>query len=381
MKKIVEQIFSNNNINYGRQTELDIAKAMMIVCLAHIHCIIQCTPEEGLVSGIPYVFDTVIGGPLSFPMYMFAMGIGIVYSENATPANLAKRAVKLGIVGYGLNICRFLIPCLIGYAITGEQDRYIDPLVYRVLGNDIMQFAPLALALFALLIFLKVPDWIMLVLSYIMTAVGTLLNGTDIGSPLGNIFMGYFIGTEDAAGEVISDFPLLNWFVVPVCGYIFGKFLIRVKNKNKFYILISPICLAISIIYFYIGITNELGMFGEGQNCYYHISIQDVTISILAAIGLLGVYHFVGKLLGRRIKGIIKEISRNINAIYCIHWVFVIVATELVVYLISGSQELPVDITMVLATAISIVSIIIAHYYQKIKTVWRKRNEESKIAP
>lgn len=121
-------------------------------------------------------------------------------------------------------------------------------------------------------------------------------------------------------------------------------------------------------------------MFGEGQNCYYHISIQDVTVSILAAIGLLGVYHFAGKLAGKRLKALIKDISRNINSIYCIHWVFVVVITNLIIYIPRGTQELPIGITVLIGSAISIVSIMIAHYYRKIKTDWRRKHEKEKAA-
>lgn len=36
-----------------------------------------------LESGIPYLFDTVIGGPFSAPMYLFAMGISMDYTRAA----------------------------------------------------------------------------------------------------------------------------------------------------------------------------------------------------------------------------------------------------------------------------------------------------------
>ena len=77
--KLKDRIFSKEEINTERQWELDLARAVIIFCLALIHCTIECTSDEGLTSGIPYLFDTVIGGPFSAPMYMFVMGVGMAY--------------------------------------------------------------------------------------------------------------------------------------------------------------------------------------------------------------------------------------------------------------------------------------------------------------
>ena len=73
--KLKTRIFSDKEVNTGRQQELDLARAFIIFCLAIIHVTIECTSDEGLTSGIPYLFDTIIGGPFSAPMYMFVMGI------------------------------------------------------------------------------------------------------------------------------------------------------------------------------------------------------------------------------------------------------------------------------------------------------------------
>ena len=54
-------ILSDSDINNGRQSEIDLARAVIIFCLALIHCTIECTSDEGLTSGIPYLFDTVMG--------------------------------------------------------------------------------------------------------------------------------------------------------------------------------------------------------------------------------------------------------------------------------------------------------------------------------
>ena len=79
-------LFADKPVNTGRQNALDLGKAFPILCLPFVHTFIECTTDAGLGHGIPYLFDSIIGGPFSAPMWMFAMGIGILYT--AVPAML-----------------------------------------------------------------------------------------------------------------------------------------------------------------------------------------------------------------------------------------------------------------------------------------------------
>ena len=365
--RIRDKIFSDNEINVGRQKELDLARAFIIFCLALIHVTIECSSDEALTSGIPYLFDTVIGGPFSAPMYMFVMGIGMVYTTKNTPYKHFMRGLWIFILGYLLNICRFVIPYSIGYAITGEYTTYIEPLIYKALGNDILTFGGIAMMVMALFVKLKLKNITMLIIAVIMCAFGTLLNGVDVGSPIGNIFLGYIIGTEDAAGMVLSYFPVFNWLMFPVCGYIFGLMLKRVKNKNLFYLLFSLPAIIVAIVYFSLGIYYEVGMFGEGQNCYYHMIFSDVIASLSLTMGMIGVYYAISKVLPKKIENIAVNISKNITSVYCIHWVLISFIVNVWMYIARGTTLLTSWQIVCLGSAISILSIVIAHYFRKFR--------------
>ena len=367
MNEIKDKIFAHEEINTSRQWELDLARAVIIFCLALIHVTIECTSDEGLCNGIPYLFDTVIGGPFSAPMYMFVMGIGMSYTKRNSPMDHFVRGAKIFMLGYILNICRFLIPYSIGYAITGEYDTYLEPLIYKVLGNDILTFAGLAMMIMALFVRLKLSNLKMLVIATVMCALGTWFNGVDVETPLGNIFLGYLIGTEDAAGMVLSDFPILNWLIFPICGYVFGYVLKRVKDKKRFYLTFALPALLVSVVYFAFGIYNEVGMFGEGQNCYYHMIFPDVFASLCLTVGMIGVYYFVFKMLPPKLVYVAWSTSENITQIYFIHWVLVSVIVNLFMYIIRGTTLLTPWQVVALGTAISIVSIVIAHQLTKLK--------------
>lgn len=365
--RIRDKIFSDNEINAGRQKELDLARAFIIFCLALIHITIECTSDEGLTSGISYLFDTVIGGPFSAPMYMFVMGIGMVYTSKNTSWNHFTRGVKIFAFGYLLNICRFLIPYSIGYAVTGDYSTYIEPLIYKVLGNDILTFGGLAMMIIALFIKLRLSKLVMLIIATVTCVLGTALNGVDVVSPLGNIFLGYIIGTEDAAGMVLSYFPVFNWLMFPVCGYIFGLMLKRVKNKNLFYLLFSLPAIIVAIVYFSLGIYYEVGMFGEGQNCYYHMIFSDVIASLSLTMGMIGVYYAISKVLPKKIENIAVNISKNITSVYCIHWVLISLIVNVWMYIARGTTLLTSWQIVCLGSAISILSIVIAHYFRKFR--------------
>ena len=374
--KLKDKIFSNESINTRRQWELDLARAVIIFCLAIIHVVIECTTDEGLCTGIPYLFDTIIGGPFSAPMYMFVMGVGMCYTRNNTPRNHFARGAKIFAVGYALNICRFLIPYAIGYWITGDYAVYMEPLLYKVLCNDILTFAGLAMMIMALFVKLKFSNIVMLIVAAIMCGFGTLLNGVDVQSPLGNIFGGYLIGTEDAAGMVLSDFPVLNWLMFPVCGYVFGSVLKRVKDKKLFYLSFSLPALIVAIVYFAFGIYFERGMFGEGQNCYYHMIFSDVLASLCLTVGMIGAYYFILKVFPKKLFYVAWSISENITPIYFIHWVLVSCVVNLCMYVIRGTTILTPWQAVGLGTAISIASIIFAHFLTK----WagkRRKNEKT----
>lgn len=366
-------VFCDKPCNTDRQPELDLGKAIPVLCLAFIHCIIECTPEEKLVSGIPYLFDTVVGGALSAPMYMFAMGIGMVYTKHNTAKDLAERGIHLCVCAYALNICRYLIPYLFGYAVTKDSEHFLGDLLYKTLENDILLFASLSFLCAALFKRFNISHLVMLTAGAVFSVIGTQLNGIDFQSIPGNIFLGYLMGTEDGAGLVRSYFPFLNWFIVPASGCVFGYYLQRVRDKKKFYAFISAPALILAAAYFVYGIHTERGMFGEGQNCYYHIITSDVIASIMAAMGLLGVYYVLVPLLPKKLSAFFTEVSRNITYVYCIHWIFVVWITNVFIYIITGTQELPVWETLLLAAAIDAVSVTLAHYINR-----RRKHEKKK---
>jgi hypothetical protein len=372
-----EKVYAPQPVNTGRQHELDMAKLMMLFFLPFIHCIIECTPEEGFVSGIPFLFDSVIGGPMSAPVYMFAMGVGMAYSRRASARHFARRGLLLMGIGYVLNICRFLLPFLVGYAATGDRERYLEPLFCRVLGNDILPYAGLVFLAMALFLRLKLPDLALLGIGLASSLVANFFNGCSVGSTVGNIVVGYFVGTESPLGGpwIYSDFPLLNWILIPLCGYVLGKRLRYVKNKGLFYACIAPVCGVIAVVYCGVNIVQARGMFGEGENCYYHVTTPDLLACLCVAIGLVGLHYLLSLVLPRRVLTWASRAARNINAIYCIHWVLVSWIAIVLVPIVTGETYMSVNAALALGLGISLVTIWLANVWaQRIRPRLKREN-------
>ena len=369
MENELRPLLADEHVNTGRQWEMDLARAIPILCLPIIHCIIECCTDEMLESGIPYLFDTVIGGPFSAPMYLFAMGVSIEYTRRRTPGLIAAKGFDLILISYLLNIFRFLIPYLIGYALSGDREQFIEPLLYRVLGNDVLLFAGIALVVIALFMRWHFSSKQMMLTAIGFSVIGALTTGVDTGVPILNILLGSFIPTEDQTGLLISDFPLTTWLIVPVTGICFGRLLVRVRpeDKARFYATVSVPALAIALIYGCVGIEHTWGMFGEGQNCYYHMMPWDMFACLMLDIGMMGVWYFVTRRISPKSQAFFTDISSKITSFYCIHWVMVRTVTNVILYLKNGTQVLPVWKTLVISVCIIFATLFVAEQWREFR--------------
>ena len=95
MNRQIKETLADEPVNTGRQLEVDIGKASMILMLPFIHCIIECSTDAQFDYGIFYITNTA----------------------------------------------RYLIPYFVGYGITGDREHFIEPLIFKWLGCDVLLFA------------------------------------------------------------------------------------------------------------------------------------------------------------------------------------------------------------------------------------------------
>ncbi len=373
----IKELFSKEPCNTGRQFELDFLRMILIIRLATVHVFVDASPPATLdVLGIPYYFDSVVGGFIGPTRFMLAMGIGLAYTRHGSAKEVFQRGIRLWTVGFVLNVFRFLIPSLIGYAITGDAEKFIEPLPYLFFGNDIMQFAALAMLLMGILLHFRLTPWKILAVSFGMSLVGNFLRNIDTSNNVLNIILGHFVGVEDKSGDtyIISDFPLVIWFLFYAFGFVFGYYYKRLKDKGKFYLIVSPACVIISFGFAAREIIGGFGMMmGEGANVFYHMNTVEAVMCIMAFVGLLGLHYFISKYVPAKLRPPIESISRNVNSVYCIHWVLVWWSVDLVIYCIKGDTYLKPLPAFALGCLLSLASILLAELWSRIKAKRKKR--------
>ncbi|MCR5734646.1 MAG: acyltransferase [Lachnospiraceae bacterium] len=370
--KTLRNCIDEGLVNKGRQPEIDLARAIPVFCLPIVHTVIECTPLKRIYDPIPFFFNIVIGQFFGAPMFLFVMGVCILYSKKNTPRAMMLRGIILFIAGFVLNAVRFFIPFMIGYAITGDADKFLTPLPYKVFGNDVLQFAGLFFLLFGFLQYKKISDKYIFIIAALMSVLGSLIRHFDTGYAALNIALGHIIGTEDRAGlYVMSDFPLLNWFIVPIYGYLFGKLLLHISDKDRFYKIVAPVPLILYVVFYLLECTYDFGQMGIGrtilycENCYYHALWYDTLGYAVFAVGILGVYYYLMKIFKEPVRRFVVSLSGNITRVYVIHWFFVIMITNVLLYSIRGTQDLPIVPTLLISFGIFMITYPLALLWER----------------
>ena len=366
-------ISSFNRINTGRQPEVDLGKAVMLFLLPFIHVTILMTPDDALDHGMPYFFDTIAGGPFAAPMFIMAMGIGVVYSSKSSAKEYLIKGIGIFVSGFIVNFFAEGIPRLIAYNVTGDE-AYSAEIIYRVFGDNVLQFSGIAIIFTSLLIYLKVSETVVISIAAVLSLFSNLFYETDLGSDVANIIGGHFVGTQNAQGLVISDFPFTNWFIVFIAGYIFARRLIQTTDKTELYKKIFMVTAPVSVVYLVLGIHYRIGMFGPGQDCYYHARTHEILMMICFNLAMLSIYYFISLKLPKAVQNIAYIFSKNILQYYCVHLTLVSVVCIVFASAILGIQVFTMPQILIVSFAISIVSVLLANLYTtKIKPLFRRK--------
>ncbi len=366
-------LFSQSPCNTSRQTEVDISKAVVACTLAAIHVFVLCSPDRVLdYFGVAYIFDSVLGGPMAAPLFMFSMGIGLAYSKDRSPKRLLKRGISLILMGYLLNICRYLIPSIVGYGISGEYSFYMNPLPFLFFGNDIWQFAGIAHIFMAFLLWLGMSETGTLNTGIILAALAMTMGDVNTRNDAANVILGHIVGVGDE-GRIYSDFPLFIWFAIYAGGYTFGYFLLRLKDKKRFYSIVTLPFLIISITVMVLEYRFEVGMMGgSGANVFYHMTLPEILVCFCFVIGLLGVNFFLSLRLSPGTIRIFEDISRSLMAVYFIQWILVWWSVNVIIYNILGYRYFDWPYGLLLGTVLGLISVVLGIW-------WTKRRKTSNV--
>ena len=352
------KLFGKEEVNISRQFEFDMAKAVCIIGMVFVHCFEELPMSESLENGTAsYIFLTILNTIFGAGTFMISMGLGIAYSWKGNADKLIKRGILLFVLGYVLNAARCgILETVLAFTTKPDLKTYLTTSYFL---DDILQFAGMALLFFGLLKKLHFSDLALFITAFAMSTVGSFFRFLDLGSQELNMFLGVLIGTVDPVNpNAFAPFPLSNWFIIVVLGYLYAKALRRCTNIKKYYAISFPVSAVLLVAYMAFAVPLKLGIFNDDMNYYYQLTVPETLVLLTGAVFATGLYHYVSLLFSNPIKKAIEKISVNLNKIYLIHWV---ILGNLSVVLKNSNKELTNGwLLLALGTAIFVVSVLIA---------------------
>ena len=301
--------------NVERRYELDLLKVVATIAMIMCHVVFRLGAHfENYEQNIAYfIADVIFGEYLAVAhAFMFAMGVGIVFSKKNKPIDLIKRGIYIYILAFVLNFFRYGIYAIIDGLIEGE---FFDETVYALIVQDIFHFAGLALIFTGLLKALKLKEWHIFLVGVAFSIAGYFLAFMYDDNPALNYILGHFVVTN----EDNSTFAFLNWYFFVGTGLFFGKLLIETKDKDKLYKIVFFVSTPIMIVY--IILSCIFGpLFMCKNNLYYALSLPEAIGLLSIDLVLLSSFYFIFKNVPKEKLSICTEMSKNITPIYFAHW-------------------------------------------------------------
>lgn len=355
----MEKLFLDQRINTGRQIELDLAKCSAIIFMILLHCYFAMSyfPYD-ISSFLERGIAQLLGGPFAAPVFMFAMGVGMVYSRNQEPRYLIVRGLKLLQLGFFVNIGEFFVPYFLAGNLMNDWERFPIANGLLLFCIDILAFAGMAFMLVGILKKLKVSSRGMVIIALILSVVGWILRFHDFGSNVANLIAGYFVGS--AGG--FTAFPLFSWFIFPAAGRLFGEYYMRCTDKKRL-LRFWPAALIISVAYFVISWYLPKGFLSE-MHLYWFMTTYDAVFCLLCIYGVIGVCLLLSEHLPERVLTFVAKSSSNLNTIYVFQWFIIPVTYVLIVYfnrdIVFGDASL-----IIIALCEMAASVFLASVYKK----------------
>ena len=356
----MKKLFSDQNVNTGRQPEIDILKAISVVIFM-ILCHVYEEDTVGYVSLLSWTSDELMGG-LAAPCFMFAMGLGMKYSKSRNLHSYYWRGVKLLTFGQLLNIFRYALPNQLHWAITGDE--YWLSAQALNFSSDIMQFAGLSFLLVTLTWQLKFSSIHTVLLAIVMSMVGSLLEGVQTGNYAVDQLLGLFWGTETE-----SFFPLFNWFIFVAAGKLFGKYYRKLQDKGRFYAITAPVSALCFAAFVYVISSTEPGFFNfhdETGHGFCWMRLPDALACISTFPAMFGICYMVSLILPEKVLQVVCHPAVHINQYYNISWVLI----KLVPFFILGINDMQHIEIWLVVMVLTIIGVIV---YSK----WLKESTET----
>lgn len=310
--------------NRGRQFELDIVRGLAVIFMIVVHVVITFANDAASETAFAQVSD-LFGGVPAAPVFMFLLGVGVVYSRKSDAISLFKRGVILLFTAYGLNILRSVLPGVITMILhhQGESElSFTMQMYYSLFSIDILQFSGIAFFFFAFLKQIKAQMIHVVFIMLFFIALNQFISPTSMEI---NYLIAPIVGLFLSGGgyEGLSYFPFVTWIAYPLAGYLFASLLIQTDDKVRFYRRISYFSALVFGLYG-LGVLLLRWPTGYESDIAYYAHSGLLNIVYLSFILMwISAFFWLSPLIKGAMKQILETLSSQVSNIYFIHWVYI----------------------------------------------------------
>ena len=354
----MKKLFSTQKVNTGRQIEWDYTKVFAIILLIVTHYLAYCSLGN---ADFEKTTDTMfILAQISTPVLMFAMGIGMAYTRHDSPRDFIVRGIKLLLLGMIVNTMYFLSNYTGGIPMDYSLSSF--------LANNILHFAGLTFILVGIFKMYNFRTIKIFIISIGFSLIASYTSDFTFGNIYLNQFLGNFI--ETVGKNIITCFPVLNWFIIPICGMLFGENLIRCNYKDELYSRIIRPAHTMTFIIMIVGIALFEGMFSVTGGTiieklkYLHASLPEMVVLIILTVFIGSIFYFLTKKSSPSVIDFIIKTSHNVTVIYIIQLALILLLTYINQFL-NVKPNLGIEIAVLILIIVS--SILLGHAYAGVK--------------
>lgn len=292
-------IFSQEEINTGRQREFDYLKGIFMLFIYLIHAFQATMSPFDSVTRTIYMFATMSGAAI----FIFVMGLGTVYSRSATSVGMVKSGIRMVIYQY-LNNLAYVAALFIPYPFVRGRLTEAGMDNFELLTKIYIQYINIFFItgiIYLVLALLRKLD--MSVVWYVMIGAAVsiaapFLYGTTVDVPV----IGYLMKLLIGEAEFVSFTPLY-FLSYALFGAAFGKILRHVKDKVRFYCMLavpSTVIVAVWWILIFVKYGSDISrMYTVLSKGYTHPNVWHVAASV-AHIFVFAILFFFIEYIGTK---------------------------------------------------------------------------------
>ncbi len=338
---------------------LDFARGLAILFMIFQHAVILYDTNQG-ESSLLGIIIVLLGTAPAAPVFMVIMGIFFSRKKSVSLSKELKAGLKLIVLGYLLNIFRFVIPDLFTllespvHSVLAEQSS-LD----LFLSVDILQMAGYSWIFMAFLTKKRASHKTLLLLIIVVVFISPLIwSDMTACTPFGT-----FWGTDKNI-----YFPLFPWVIYPLMGLILGDYFTSVKRykdnlKSSALWGVGLLMIGFLLLIFF----GEYHLFSAGD---YHRSSISIHLMI---IGFIGIWFWLCDLLvsfkqTSEIHSIFQLWSKNVTKVYFIQWLLLGWSVILL-----GENRFSVGVSILFGVVITILT----HYILTVLLLEQDRKKDN----